>query len=338
MLASVVACDETFVAACTAGSISVASVTGQPAVPATADVTVHVTLVRPAGVTIYNALVAGVSATSTSDNYTHFDAVIPIAVLQSLAPSGGVAMAPITLVTNCATEPTLDPALVPVAPRALASLSVDVGSAGSGYLPATLAVQTAVTVYGAGSGSGSDAGSAAAGAQVVVETTFGQLEGSASVTLTLDNSGTALTALSPDPSGRSGVAVIHARTATIAAAPKTVTFIGPPILVPSSGAISSGDTVQILLDPHGGTLAACTAVGTADVTVTATLSGSGSDACAGSASVDLAHGGDFPASQTACTWNLALVVAVAGSGVKESVTVSCEDIYHQVGSAAFASP
>lgn len=223
-----------------------------PAKPIEHDLDVSGTIARPAGVTIYNVWVAGVSAIGTGLNFDSFTAKIPYDRLVSLATAttdGEPAMAVIevTARTNCDFEHT-----------SLASLSVPVNlspgikvsrlafeapliSNDAGYLPADKSSSATLRLR---------ANAEAAGAVVSLSTSSGMFVGvGAGNTITLSGDGktdaVASCAFLSDLSAQISASSMGIATAT------AVTVAGAPTLVPSKATLRPGQSESVTVFTEG---------------------------------------------------------------------------------------
>ena len=245
----------------------------------------------------------------------------------------------VTAITNC------DPDAVAigtgtvnllVAPKEVAYLKLStptVKPGASSYLPTMLSEPVEIDLA---------ANPGAAGASVILSTTMGTINGSASATVLLSGNGvdpaTATAFLAPDPT-KQGTAYVTAQapnelgdaSRTTDAAVTTVTvginMYGPPSLFPAAATLSAGQSMQIAIVDHGALLG-CNAAATPGLTLTM----NGQDLTAHVVYVGSGDGGVIDSGVP--DGGIPVInVAATATPTQGTSTITCVDVYQQLGTA-----
>ena len=317
-----------------AGQVQIASIIANPTLIST-DTNVRGILHRPDQVTIEKVFVAGVPAADDGSDFSSFDATIPFSVLFGKAAmvSGQlVATVEVAVITNCSPNAvvvgsgTLN--LLP-APKQISYLDLSTRPTTAdtaSYYPTTLSYPVEIDLR---------ANREAAGASVVLSTTMGTINGLTSATVLLSGNGvtpaTATAFLAPDAT-KQGTAYITAQApndsldASVTTVSMGINMFGPPTLVPANVTVLSGQHTQIAVIDHG-VLLGCNAAPAAGLTITI----SGEDA-----TTHIVYPGGVDGSSGRGVLQIDVVAASTAAGV--SSTITCFDVYQQMGSATVSVP
>jgi hypothetical protein len=277
------------------------------------DLLVRGTAEHPDGLTIRSVDVAGVPADNLDFNFSRWEALVPFDQVQTLdLDQSGRATLLVTARDVCGDRTVIDTFTVTLDPRPgvnVDRLELDIVLPGTAtYLPVTGAHAAIVHAT---------ANPDAAGAPVRFNASVGQLDG-ATGTLLGDGilEATATTLLTSTSPGTSLVTA----SAQNQLAQTSVTFAGPPALIPAGGSVAVGQTLRLTVFTEG-EIASCQATPVAGVLVTSGQA----DITAVPSATDLTGDGRVDIDVT------------VGDGLLEDATLNvvCTDVFGQPGTGEY---
>jgi hypothetical protein len=291
-------------------------IVGAPLKPIVADFTVRGTIDVPADRTIYGVDVAGIPATNGSTNFNSWSVVVPLPLLIQNADADGKLTLKARATSNCGGDPIevgtldLEVDLVPSIQVTELKLTTTLPN-GQTYLPATKPVSAVITVTG---------NATAAGAVVTLTPSSGTVS-PASVTLSGDGMA-ASSATVLFSSTTEGVAVVSA-SAKGQTAVATVPVAGAPALTPAGGVLPLGSTTHVTVLTTG-KIDTCQASPSPGLTV-----------FSGTQNLMVQAGGIDTNSDT----RIDMDVSAGGTRTDPmQTTITCRDVFGQVGSGTFSGP